>query len=150
MRVVSLAGDKVVERRRRIQRRIGGRKGEVLYRARCKPLTTGADPHAEAQVQGLGALLADKHHTPVQAAWGVYQHLIQTYCVEGTSLGKYLMTWVVCSLRDAVPAGLSEVAVLAKTLTGGCADIPWPTSIIPAPPAAPPKRPMDESNTYVA
>ena len=51
MRVVSLAGDKVVERRRRIQRRIGGRKGEVLYRARCKALIR--TPRLRFRVSGL-------------------------------------------------------------------------------------------------
>ena len=80
-RVVSLAAGKLDECRRRFQRAIAGRRGRAsdpLYRAR-RTLRTGADLLSDTQARRLEALFADECHAAVQAAWGVYQRLIQAY-----------------------------------------------------------------------
>ena len=117
--VVSLAGDKLDQCRRRIQRAITGRRGRAgdrLYRAR-RTLLTGAGLLTDAQAERLEALFADDRHAAVQASWGVYQRLIQAYRTEEAGLGKYLMQRLIDSLKQAVPEGLEEIQTLARTLT---------------------------------
>ena len=116
--VVSLAASKLDECRRRIQRAIAGRRGRAgdpLYRAR-RTLHTGAGLLTDTQARRLQALFADDRHAAVQAAWGVYQRLIQAYRTEEAGLGKYLMQRLIDSLRQAVPDGLEEIQTLARTL----------------------------------
>ena len=123
--VVSLAGDKLDQCRRRIQRAITGRRGRAgdrLYRAR-RTLLTGAGLLTDAQAERLENLFADDRHAAVQASWGVYQRLIQAYRTEDPGLGKYLMRRLIDSLRQAVPNGLEEIQTLAKTLTSRSQDI---------------------------
>jgi len=123
--VVSLAGDKLDQCRRRIQRAIAGRRGRAgdpLYRAR-RTLRTGADLLTDTQTERLETLFADERHAAVQASWGVYQRLIQAYRTEDPGLGKYLMRRLIDSLRQAVPNGLEEIQTLAKTLTERASDI---------------------------
>ena len=123
--VVSLAGDKLDQCRRRIQRAITGRRGRAgdrLYRAR-RTLLTGAGLLTDAQAGRLETLFADDRHAAVQAAWGVYQRLIQAYRAEEAGLGKYLMQQLISSLRQAVPDGLEEIQTLARTLTERASDI---------------------------
>ena len=103
--VVSLAASKLDECRRRIQRVITGRRGRAgdpLYRAR-RTLHTGAGLLTDTQARRLQALFADDRHAAVQAAWGVYQRLIQTYRTEEAGLGKYLMQRLIDSLKQAIP-----------------------------------------------
>ena len=123
--VVSLAGDKLDQFRRRIQRAITGwrgRAGDRLYRAR-RTLRTGAGLLTDAQAERLENLFADGRHAAVQASWGVYQRLIQAYRTEEAGLGKYLMQRLIDSLRQAVPEGLEEIQTLARTLTERASDI---------------------------
>ena len=110
--VVSLAGDKLDQCRRSIQRAITGRRGRAgdrLYRAR-RTLLTGAGLLTDAQAA-------------VQASWGVYQGLIQAYRAEEAVLGKYLMQRLIDSLRQAVPDGLEEIQTLARTLISRSQDV---------------------------
>lgn len=123
--VVSLAGAKLDECRRRIQRAIAGRRGragDLLYRAR-RTLLTGAGLLTDAQAERLEALFADERHAAVQAAWGVYQRLIQAYRAEDPGLGRFLMQRLISSLKQAVPDGLEEIQTLARTLTERASDI---------------------------
>ena len=123
--VVSLAASKLDECRRRIQRAIAGRRGRAgdrLYRAR-RTLHTGAGLLTDTQARRLQALFADERYAAVQAAWGVYQRLIQAYRTEEAGLGKYLMQRLIDSLRQAVPEGLEEIQTLARTLTERASDI---------------------------
>ena len=123
--VVSLAGDKLDQCRRRVQRAITGRRGRAgdrLYRAR-RTLLTGAGLLTDAQVGRLETLFADDRHAAVQAAWGVYQRLIQAYRTEDPGLGKYLMQRLIDSLRQAVPDGLEEIQTLARTLISRSQDV---------------------------
>ena len=123
--VVSLAGDKLDECRRRVQRAIAGRRGRAgdrLCRAR-RTLHTGAGLLTDAQAERLEALFADERHAAVQASWGVYQRLIQAYRAEEAGLGRFLMQRLISSLRQAVPEGLEEIQTLARTLTGRSQDV---------------------------
>ena len=68
--VVSLAGDRLDQCRRRIQRAITGRRGRAsgpFYQAR-RTLRTGADLLTDPQTRRLEAPFADERHAPVQAA----------------------------------------------------------------------------------
>ena len=124
--VVSLAASKLDQCRRRIQRAITGRRGRAgdrLYRAR-RTLLTGAGLLTDAQAERLENLFADDRHAAVQAAWGVYQRLIQAYRTEEAGLGKYLMQRLIDSLRQAVPDGLEEIQALVRTLTERAPDTP--------------------------
>ena len=103
--VVSLAASKLDQCRRRIQRAITGRRGRAgdrLYRAR-RTLLTGAGLLTDAQAERLENLFADDRHAAVQAAWGVYQRLIQAYRTDEAGLGKYLMQRLIDSLKQAIP-----------------------------------------------
>ena len=103
--VVSLAASKLDQCRRRIQRVIAGRRGRAgdpLYRAR-RTLHTGAGLLTDTQARRLQALFADDRYAAVQAAWGVYQRLIQAYRTEEAGLGKYLMQRLIDSLKQAIP-----------------------------------------------
>ena len=103
--VVSLAAGKLDECRRRVQRAIAGRRGRAgdpLYRAR-RTLHTGAGLLTDTQARRLQALFADDRYAAVQAAWGVYQRLIQAYRTEEAGLGKYLMQRLIDSLKQAIP-----------------------------------------------
>ena len=103
--VVSLAASKLDECRRRIQRVIAGRRGRAgdpLYRAR-RTLHTGAGLLTDTQARRLQALFADERHAAGQAAWGVYQRLIQAYRTDEAGLGKYLMQRLIDSLKQAIP-----------------------------------------------
>ena len=123
--VVSLAARKLDECRRRIQRVIAGRRGRAgdpLYRAR-RTLHTGAGLLTDTQARRLQALFADERYAAVQAAWGVYQRLIQAYRTEEAGLGKYLMQRLIDSLRQAVPEGLEEIQTLARTLISRSQDV---------------------------
>ena len=99
--VVSLAASKLDECRRRVQRAIAGRRGRAgdpLYRAR-RTLHTGAGLLTDTQARRLQALFADERHAAVQAAWGVYQRLIQAYRTDDPGLGKHLMQQLIDSLK---------------------------------------------------
>ena len=115
--LVSLAGDKLDQCRRRIQRAITGRRGRAgnrLYQARRTTLT-GAGLLTNTQTERLETLFADDLHAAVQASWGVYQHLIQAYRTEEAGLGKYLTQQLIDSLKQATPEGLEEIHTLART-----------------------------------
>ena len=123
--VVSLAGDRLDECRRRVQRETTGRRGrknDPLHRAR-RTLLTGADLLTDAQAQRLENLFADERNAPVKATWGVHQRLIQAYRAQDPGLGKFLMQRLISSLRQAVPTGLEEITEPARTLTERSADI---------------------------
>ena len=123
--VASLAGDKLDQCRRRIQRAITGRRGRAgdpLYRAR-RTLHTGAGLLTDTQARRLQALFADDRYVPVTESWGVYQRLIQAYRTDEAGLGKYLMQRLIDSLRQAVPDGLEEIQTLARTLISRSQDV---------------------------
>jgi transposase len=123
--VVRLAGHALDECRRRVQHAIHGhrgRKGDPLYNAR-RTLHTGAGLLTNKQTNRLADLFAADEHVEVEATWAVYQQMITAYREPDRTKGRELMTTLIEALRDGVPAALSEVITLGRTLNKRAADV---------------------------
>jgi transposase len=62
-------------------------------------------------------LFASDAHVEVEATWAVYQQVITAYRQPDRNQGTQLMTKLIDSLSRGVPAELSEVITLGRTLT---------------------------------
>jgi transposase len=123
--VVRLAGDAVDRCRRRIQQDIHGhrgRTGDPLYGAR-RTLHTGADLLTDKQKDRLTALFAVDEHVQVQATWGIYQRMIAAYREPDRTRGRDMLRAVIESVSHGVPAALSEVITLGRTLKKRATDV---------------------------
>ena len=122
---VRLAGDALDECRRRVQQQLHGHRGRAddpLYRAR-RTLHTGLDLLTPRQKARLEALFAGDEHVEVEATWAVYQRMIAAYREPKPAEGKARMQAVIDALSSGVPAALTELAVLGRTLKKRAADI---------------------------
>jgi transposase len=123
--VVRLAGDALDRCRRRVQNDIHGqrgRKNDPLYAAR-RTLHTGADLLTHKQSTRLTALFKNEAHVQVEATWGVYQAMIAAYREPDRARGKTLMTDLINSIGQGVPAALTEVTTLGRTLKKRSVDV---------------------------
>lgn len=123
--VVQLAGEAMDDCRRRVQQETcghRGRKGDPLYSAR-RTLHTGADLLTDKQHARLEALFAVEQHVAVEATWGIYQRMVAAYRQPDRSQGREQMQSVIDALRQGVPAGLSELRRLGRTLTRRAEDV---------------------------
>ncbi len=123
--VVRLAGDALDRCRRRVQqdtRGHRGRKGDPLYSAR-RTLHTGADLLTDKQCQRLAALFAGEAHVEVEATWGIYQRMITAYREPDRVRGRELMQKLIESVSQSVPAALTELISLGRTLKKRAADV---------------------------
>jgi transposase len=123
--VVRLAGDALDRCRRRVQQDLHGhrgRRGDPLYAAR-RTLHTGADLLTGKQAARLDALFAVEEHVEVQATWGIYQRMIAAYRHADRAHGRRLMEALIDSVSHGVPAGLSEVITLGRTLKKRATDV---------------------------
>lgn len=123
--VVQLAGEAMDDCRRRVQQETcghRGRKGDPLYSAR-RTLHTGADLLTDKQQARLEALFAVEQHVAVEATWGIYQRMVAAYREPDRSQGREQMQTVIDALRQGVPAGLSELRRLGRTLTRRAQDV---------------------------
>ncbi|WP_278237481.1 ISL3 family transposase [Isoptericola sp. AK164] len=123
--VVRLAGDALDRCRRRVQQDLHGHRGRAkdpLYRAR-RTLHTGADLLTDKQAARIEALFAAEEHVEVEATWGIYQRMITAYRHPDRAQGRALMTAVIDSLTRGVPAVLTELITLGRTLTKRAADV---------------------------
>ena len=123
--VVRLAGDALDRCRRRVQQDLHGhrgRAGDPLYTAR-RTLHTGADLLTDRQRQRLTALFALDEHVHVEATWGIYQRMITAYREPDRSRGRHLMTALIESLSSGVPAALTELVTLGRTLKKRAGDV---------------------------
>ena len=123
--VVRLAGDALDRCRRRVQQQLHGhrgRKDDPLYRAR-RTLHTGASLLTDRQHSRLSALFADDAHVEVETTWAVYQQMITAYREPDRATGRRLMEKLIGSLSVGVPAALSEVITLGRTLNQRAADV---------------------------
>jgi transposase len=93
-----------------------------LYRAR-RTLHTGADLLTDKQQARLEAVFAIEEHVEVEATWGIYQRMITAYRHPNRAQGQALMTAVIDSLTRGVPAALSELVTLGRTLKKRAADV---------------------------
>ena len=123
--VVRLAGDALDRCRRRVQqdtRGHRGHKGDPLYRAR-RTLHTGADLLTDKQRHRLEGLFAADEHVEVEATWGIYQRMIAAYREPDRTRGRQLMNAVIESVSHGVPAVLTELITLGRTLKRRAADV---------------------------
>ena len=123
--VVRLAGDALDRCRRRIQQAVHGhrgRTGDPLYSAR-RTLHTGASLLTEKQTARLNALFAADEHVQVQATWGIYQRMIAAYREPDRTVGKRLMQALIASTSRGVPAALTEIVTLGRTLIKRAGDV---------------------------
>lgn len=123
--VARLAGDALDRCRRRVQQDLHGhrgRKDDPLYRAR-RTLHTGADLLTDRQRARLEALFATDEHVEVEATWGIYQRMIGAYREPDRAKGRQLMAALIESVSHGVPAALSEVITLGRTLKKRAADV---------------------------
>ena len=123
--VVRLAGDALDQCRRRVQQVTcghRGRKGDPLYAAR-RTLHTGAALLTEKQQARLEALLAVSEHVEAEATRGIYQRMIPAYREPDKKHGKAMMQAVIDSVASGVPATLTEIRKLGRTLKQRATDI---------------------------
>ena len=123
--VIRLAGDALDRCRRRVQQDIHGhrgRSGEPLYAAR-RTLHTGDGLLTDRQKDRLAALFAVEEHVEVEATWGIYQRMIGAYRDPDRTRGRELMQGVIASVSAGVPAALTELITLGRTLSKRAADV---------------------------
>ncbi|MEB3072024.1 ISL3 family transposase [[Mycobacterium] vasticus] len=123
--VVRLAGTALDDCRRRVQLDTcghRGRKTDPLYRAR-RTLQTGADLLTDKQKTRLDALFATDAHVEVETTWGIYQRMIAAYREPNRNKGRTLMTSLIESISSGVPAALTEIITLGRTLKKRAADV---------------------------
>src|SRR4051794_3274546 len=123
--VVRLAGDALDRCRRRIQQAIHGHRGmknDPLYRAR-RTLHTGADLLTDKHRNRLTVLFATDQHIEVEATWGIYQRMIAAYREPDRIRGRDMLRAVIESVSHGVPAALSEVITLGRTLKRRASDV---------------------------
>jgi len=123
--VVRLAGDALDQCRRRVQQNLHGhrgRSGDPLFSSR-RMLHTGTDLLTDKQHLRLQALFGTDQHVEVEATWAIYQAMIAAYREPDRSRGRQLMRRLIDSISHNVPAALSEVVTLGRTLTKRAGDI---------------------------
>jgi transposase len=120
-----LAGDALNRCRQRVQQQTLGHRGrtnEPLYKSR-RTLHTGAGLLTEKQAGRLADLFADDRHVEVEATWGIYQRMVAAYREPDKAAGKRMMKAVIDALSHGVPAALTELITLGRTLKRRAADI---------------------------
>ena len=123
--VVRLGGDALDRCRRRVQQQtLGhrGRTGDPLYSAR-RTLQTGTGLLTSKQHDRLTNLFASDEHVEVEATWAIYQRMIVAYREPGKTKGRELMARLIDSLSHGVPAELTEIITLGRTLNKRAADV---------------------------
>lgn len=123
--VVRLAGDAMDTCRRRVQQALHGhrgRTGDPLYRSR-RTLHTGEELLTDRQRDRLRALFAVDEHVEVEATWGIYQRLVAAYRQPDRARGRTLLEAVITSISSGVPAALTELRTLGRTLAKRAADV---------------------------
>jgi transposase len=69
------------------------------------------------------ALFTVYEHVEVEATWAIYQRMIAAYREPDRTKGRQLMTRLIASISHDVPAVLSEVITLRRTLKNRAADV---------------------------
>ena len=123
--IVRLAGDALDQCRRRVQQAIHGHRGhkdDPLYSAR-RTLHTGAGLLTDKQWDRLVALFKLDEHVEVEATWGIYQRMIAAYREPDRPRARELMEKLIESLSVGVPAVLTELITLGRTLKKRAVDV---------------------------
>ena len=89
----------------------------------ARTLSTGADLLTDQERQRISALFADEKHLDVEATRGVYQAMVAAYRDPDRARGKTTMTSLIAALSSGVPAALTELRHLGRTLMQRAADV---------------------------
>jgi transposase len=117
------AGDALDRCRRQVQQDFHDtRSGDPLDAAR-RTLHTGARLLTDRQTQRLQTLFATEQHVEVEATWGIYQRMITAYREPDRGRGRELMHAVIKSISNGVPAALTELITLGRTMKMKAADV---------------------------
>jgi transposase len=123
--VVALAGDALERCRQRVQQQTcghRGRTGDPLYGIR-RVLRTGAELLTDRQQARLTAVFATEGHVEVEATWAVYQRIVAAYRDPNRTTGKTELAKIITAIGAAVPATLTELITLGRTLKRRAADV---------------------------
>ncbi len=123
--VVQLAGDALDRCRQRVQQETTGhrgRSGDPLYAAR-RTLHTGEALLTDRQRRRLEALFDDDLYVQVEATWGVYQHVVAAYRDPDKQAGRTRLKKVIDAISRGLPAGLTELVTLGRTLKKRATDV---------------------------
>ena len=101
---------------------------EPLYRARRTlhtghGLPTDRQRQRQRQRQRLTVLFGVEDHVQVEATWGIYQRKISAYLDPDRTQGKQLMTSLIEALSHGVPAALTDLLTLGRTLRKRAEDV---------------------------
>ena len=88
-----------------------------------RTLHTGTDLLTERQHQRLSTLFSIDEHVQVEATWGIYQRMISAYRKPDRTRGRQLMTELIDALSRGVPAALTELITLGRTLKKRAEDV---------------------------
>jgi transposase len=89
---------------------------EVMDPFRVIRLYTGHGLQTDKQKNRLEALFVADDHAEVEASWGIYQRVIAAYREPEGTRGKQLMQALIDAVSTGVPAALTEVITLGRTL----------------------------------
>ena len=123
--VVALIGDAMDRCRQRVQQETcghRGRTGDPLYGIR-RVLRTGAELLTAKQKTRLSAVFADDAHVQVEATWLFYQRIVAAYRDPDRAAAKSAAALVIDELSTGVPAVLTELITLGRTLNKRTADV---------------------------
>jgi transposase len=123
--VVALAGDALDRCRQRVQQQTcghRGRTGDPLYGIR-RVLRTGAELLTDRQHQRLTAVFTLEQHVEVEATWGIYQRIVAAYRNPDRAAAKTELAKIITAISAAVPAALTELITLGRTLRRRAADV---------------------------
>ncbi len=123
--VVQLAGDALDRCRQRVQQDTLGHRGHAgdpLYGIR-RVLHTGEPMLTDRQRARIDAVLGTDEHVEVGVTWSVYQRIVACYRDEDRHRGRRELRALIDSLRHGVPAALTELRRLGRTLHRRAADI---------------------------
>ena len=116
--VVALAGDKLDLCRQRLQQETLGRRGrsgDPLFGIR-RVVRTRAALLTQKQWFRLLDVIEDPAHLCLAVTWQSYQDIIDAYQHREPTEGKKLMTKLIDTLAAGVPAALTELRTLGRTL----------------------------------
>ena len=123
--VVRLAGEALDQCRRRVQQHIHGhrgRSGDPLYGAR-RTLHTGAGLLTDKQKIRIETLFSKDAYVQVEATWSTYQQMISAYREPDRTRGRTMLRTLIDALSAGVPAELTELITLGRTLKRRATDV---------------------------
>jgi transposase len=123
--VAALAGDALDRCRQRVQQQTcghRGRAGDPLYVVR-RVLRTGTDLLTSPQAARLDAVFADEQHLEVEVTWCIYQAIVAAYRNPDRGAAKTSLARTITTISAGVPAALSELVTLGRTLSRRAGDV---------------------------